>query len=97
LETTAPDIWALGDVKGGPQFTHIPLDDYRIVEANLAGGSRTTKDRIVPYNLFIDPELGRVGLTERDARRQGFAAGVAKLPAAAVPRSKTMGETKGIL
>ena len=97
LETSAPNVWALGDVNGGPQFTHVSLDDYRIVKANLAGGNRTTKDRLVPYTLFVDPELGRVGLTEDEARKRGLAVRVAKLPAAAVARARTRGETRGLL
>jgi pyruvate/2-oxoglutarate dehydrogenase complex dihydrolipoamide dehydrogenase (E3) component len=97
LETTATGIWALGDVNGGPQFTHSSLDDYRIVAANLASGSRSTLDRLIPYTLFIDPELGRVGMTEAEARRRGFRVRVARLPAAAVPRAMTTGETRGYL
>lgn len=97
LETTAADVWALGDVNGGPQFTHASLDDWRIVSANLAGGNRSTADRLVPYTLFIDPELGRIGMTEAEARRRGFRVRVARLPAAAIPRAVTMGETRGSL
>jgi pyruvate/2-oxoglutarate dehydrogenase complex dihydrolipoamide dehydrogenase (E3) component len=97
LETTANGVWALGDVNGGPQFTHVSLDDWRIVTANLAGGNRSTADRLVPYTLFIDPELGRVGITETEARRRGLPVRVARLSAAAVPRAVTMGETRGYL
>jgi probable pyridine nucleotide-disulfide oxidoreductase len=97
LETTAPDVWALGDVNGGPQFTHVSLDDFRIVSANLAGGNRSTADRLIPYTLFIDPELGRIGMTEAEARSQGLHVRVARLPAAAVPRAMTSGETRGYL
>jgi pyruvate/2-oxoglutarate dehydrogenase complex dihydrolipoamide dehydrogenase (E3) component len=97
LETTAAGVWALGDVNGGPQFTHVSLDDWRIVAANLAGGNRSTADRLVPYTLFIDPELGRVGMTEAEARRRGLRVRVARLPAAAVPRAVTSGETRGYL
>jgi pyruvate/2-oxoglutarate dehydrogenase complex dihydrolipoamide dehydrogenase (E3) component len=97
LETSAANIWALGDVTGGPQFTHVSLDDYRIVVANLNGGNRTTKGRVVPYTLFIDPELGRVGLSEEEARRQGLSIRVAKLPVSAIPRAVTLGETRGLL
>ncbi|MBL8799493.1 MAG: mercuric reductase [Planctomycetia bacterium] len=97
LETSAANVWALGDVNGGPQFTHISLDDYRIVKANLAGGHRSTRDRLVPYTLFIDPELGRVGLTEEQARAQGRPIKVARLPAAAVARARTMNEMRGLL
>ena len=97
LETTATGVWALGDVNGGPQFTHASLDDYRIVAANLSGGDRSSADRVVPYTLFIDPELGRVGMTETEARRQGRRVRVARLPAAAIPRAVTSGETRGYL
>ncbi|HUS13477.1 MAG TPA: mercuric reductase [Chloroflexia bacterium] len=97
LETTAPGIWALGDVKGGPQFTHISLDDFRIVAANLAGGKRSTADRPMPYVMFIDPELARVGLTEAEARQRGLSVRVARLPAKAVPRAMTSGETRGLM
>ena len=97
LETTAAGVWALGDVNGGPQFTHVSLDDWRIVIANLTGGSRSTAERLVPYTLFIDPELGRIGLTEEEARRRGLRVRVARLPASAVPRAVTSGETRGYL
>jgi pyruvate/2-oxoglutarate dehydrogenase complex dihydrolipoamide dehydrogenase (E3) component len=97
LETTAPAIWALGDVNGGPEFTHVSLDDWRIVTTNLAGGNRTTTDRLVPYTLFIDPELGRVGLTETEALAQGRKIRIARLAASAIPRAMTSAETKGYL
>ncbi len=70
LETGVGGVYALGDVKGGPAFTHISYDDYRIVKSNLLdGGKRTTKGRYVPYTVFIDPQLGRVGITENEARK----------------------------
>ena len=98
LETTVSGIWALGDVNGGPQFTHASLDDYRIVKANVFdGGKRTTVDRLVPFTLFTEPELARVGLTEKDARQKGQDIFVAKLPVAAIPRAKTMSETRGFI
>lgn len=97
LETTAMNVWALGDVNGGPQFTHASLDDYRIVAANLAGGDRSTTNRLIPYTLFIDPELGRVGMTEAEARRRGHRVRVARLSAAAISRAVTAGETRGFL
>ncbi|MGC1273553.1 MAG: mercuric reductase [Planctomycetaceae bacterium] len=97
LETTAESVWALGDVNGGPQFTHISLDDWRIVTANLSGGNRSTADRLVPYTLFIDPELGRIGMTEAEARRRGSRLRVARMPAAKIPRAVTSGATRGYL
>jgi probable pyridine nucleotide-disulfide oxidoreductase len=98
LETTVSGIWALGDINGGPQYTHIALDDYRIVKANLIdGGNRSTRDRLVPSCLFIDPELAHVGLTETEAQQQGYAIRVVKLDASAVPRAKTLGQTDGLL
>ncbi|MBX9568949.1 MAG: mercuric reductase [Candidatus Obscuribacterales bacterium] len=97
LETTIRNIWALGDVNGGPQFTHVSLDDYRIVAANMRGGNRTTRDRLIPYTVFIDPELGRVGLTEKDALKAGHDILVAKLPFAAIAGARTRGETKGMM
>ncbi|NMF63537.1 mercuric reductase [Brasilonema octagenarum] len=98
LETNIPGIWALGDINGGPQYTHISLDDYRILKANLIdGGNRSTRDRLVPSCLFIDPELAHVGLTETEARQQGYAIRVAKVDASAVPIAKTLGQTDGLL
>jgi pyruvate/2-oxoglutarate dehydrogenase complex dihydrolipoamide dehydrogenase (E3) component len=98
LETNIPGIWALGDINGGPQYTHISLDDYRIIKANLIdGGNRSTRDRLVPSCLFIDPELAHVGLTETEAQQQGYAIRVAKVDASAVPRAKTLGQTDGQL
>ena len=80
LETSAPDIWAVGDVKGGAQFTHVSLDDYRILKANLdhSEKKRSTKDRLIPYTVFIDPELARVGLSETEAHQQGLKIKIAK-------------------
>ncbi|MHB1297258.1 MAG: mercuric reductase [Gemmatimonadaceae bacterium] len=97
LETSAEGVWALGDVSGGPQFTHVSLDDWRIVAANLDGGNRSTADRLVPYTLFIDPELGRIGLTETEARSRGLRVKVARLAADRIPRAVTSGETRGYL
>ena len=71
LETSAPDVWALDECAGSPQFTHISEGDFRIVTENLAGGKRSTRDRLVPYCVFADPPLAHVGLSERDAERQG--------------------------
>lgn len=92
----APHTWAVGDVAGSPQFTHVSLDDYRIVKANIAGGMRSTTGRLVPWNLFTDPELARVGLTEQQARATGRDIRVAKLPVTAIPRARTMRETRGL-
>jgi len=97
LETTAPEIWAVGDVTGGPQFTHVSWDDYRIVAENLSGGYRSTKDRLVPYTLFTDPELGRVGFTSEQAIAQGKSIRIASMPARAIPRAMTSGQTRGLL
>ncbi|MGQ4646232.1 FAD-dependent oxidoreductase [Lyngbya aestuarii] len=98
LETNIPGIWALGDINGGPQYTHISLDDYRIVKANLIdGGNRSRNDRLVPSCLFIDPELAQLGLTETAAQQQGYAIRVAKLDASAIPRARTLGQTDGLL
>ncbi|HET6509139.1 MAG TPA: FAD-dependent oxidoreductase [Baekduia sp.] len=97
LRTTAPGTFAVGDITGGPQFTHVSLDDYRLVKANLDGGARSTAERLVPYCVFLDPELGRVGLTEREARRRGHDVRVAKLPASAIPRAKTLDAPRGLL
>jgi pyruvate/2-oxoglutarate dehydrogenase complex dihydrolipoamide dehydrogenase (E3) component len=98
LETTAPGVWAIGDVKGGPQFTHISYDDYRILQANLLGGDpRTTTGRMVPYTMFTDPQLGRVGLTEMDAKAAGKNIKVAKLPMTEVARAIETDETRGFM
>ncbi|HEY9618854.1 MAG TPA: mercuric reductase [Crinalium sp.] len=98
LETNVPGIWALGDINGGPQYTHVALDDYRIIRTNLIeGGNRSTRDRPIPSCLFIDPELAHVGLTETEARQQGYTIRVAKLNASDVPRAKTLGQMDGLL
>jgi pyruvate/2-oxoglutarate dehydrogenase complex dihydrolipoamide dehydrogenase (E3) component len=98
LETNVPGIYALGDVKGGPAFTHSSYDDFRILRTNLLeGGSATTQDRLVPYTVFIDPQLGRVGLSENEARKQGRNIRVAKLPMNAVIRAIETGETRGFM
>lgn len=98
LETNAEGIWAIGDCNGGPLFTHVSWDDYRIVKENiLHNGGRSTDGRLVPYTLFIDPELGRVGMTEEQAKKQGYDVLVAKLPAHKIPRATTSGEPKGLL
>ena len=98
LETNVPGIYALGDVKGGPAFTHVAYDDFRILRTNLLEqGNASTQDRIVPYTIFIDPQLGRVGLTETEARNQGRSIRVAKLPMTAVPRALETGEARGFM
>jgi pyruvate/2-oxoglutarate dehydrogenase complex dihydrolipoamide dehydrogenase (E3) component len=97
LETTAPGIWALGECAGSPQFTHISEDDFRIVHANLHGGSRNTRDRLVPFCLFTDPEIARVGLNETEAVAAGRPYRVAKLPMQAVFRAMTLSETRGFM
>src|SRR5262249_56776426 len=80
LETTASDVWAMGECAGSPQFTHVSNDDFRIIRDNLAGGNRSTRDRLVPYCMFTDPALARVGLSEGEAQRQAITARVARLP-----------------
>jgi pyruvate/2-oxoglutarate dehydrogenase complex dihydrolipoamide dehydrogenase (E3) component len=97
LATTAPGIWALGEAAGSPMFTHVALDDYRVARSVILGGDRTTRSRLIPYAVFIEPELGRVGLSETEARQQGIAVRVAKLPMAAVPRAQTLSQTKGFM
>jgi pyruvate/2-oxoglutarate dehydrogenase complex dihydrolipoamide dehydrogenase (E3) component len=98
LATSVPGVYAMGDIKGGPAFTHLSYDDYRILRANLVGHQKaSTRDRIVPYAMFIDPQLGRAGLTEREAAAQGRAIRVAKLPMSAVIRAIETGETRGFM
>jgi pyruvate/2-oxoglutarate dehydrogenase complex dihydrolipoamide dehydrogenase (E3) component len=96
LETTAPNIWALGECAGTPQFTHISLDDFRIIRDNIAGGNRSTRDRLIPSCLFTDPQVAHVGLTETEAKKQGQVR-VAKTPILAVLRTRTSGETRGFM
>lgn len=98
LETNVPGVYGLGDVKGGPAFTHISYDDFRIIRTNLLeGGNATTNGRLVPYTIFIDPQLGRVGLSETEARRQGRPIRVAKLPMGHVARALEMSESRGFM
>ena len=97
LETTAPNVWAIGEWAGSPQFTHVSIDDFRIIRDNLAGADRSTRGRLVPYCMFTEPPLAHVGLSERDARRQGEAVRVAKLPMTAVRRTATTNETQGFM
>jgi pyruvate/2-oxoglutarate dehydrogenase complex dihydrolipoamide dehydrogenase (E3) component len=98
LQTTVPGVYAMGDVKGGPAFTHLSYDDHRILHASLIRHEKaSTRDRVVPYTVFIDPQLGRVGMTEREARGQGRSIRVAKLPMSAVIRAIETGETRGFM
>ena len=98
LQTSVPGVYAMGDVRGGPEFTHASYDDYRVLRANLVRhGKASMQDRIVPHVVFIDPQLGRVGITEREARTKGRAIRVAKLPMAAVIRAIETGETRGFM
>jgi pyruvate/2-oxoglutarate dehydrogenase complex dihydrolipoamide dehydrogenase (E3) component len=97
LETTASGVWAMGECAGTPFFTHASVDDFRIISENLAGGSRRTDDRLIPYAVFTDPLLAHVGLSERDAQRQGIPVRVATLPMAAVLRTEATGEKQGFM
>lgn len=98
LETNVPGIYALGDVNGGPAFTHVSYDDFRIIRSNLIeGGNRTTADRQVPYTVFIDPQLGRIGLSEQEAQKQGRAIRVAKMPMSSVARALEVDESRGFM
>jgi pyruvate/2-oxoglutarate dehydrogenase complex dihydrolipoamide dehydrogenase (E3) component len=98
LQTSVPGVFAMGDVTGPPAFTHSSYDDYRVLHANLiAGEKKTTRNRIVPYTVFIDPQLGRVGMTEREAHEQGRSIRVAKLPMNEVVRAIETGETRGFM
>ncbi|HEV2654719.1 MAG TPA: mercuric reductase [Ktedonobacteraceae bacterium] len=98
LETSVPGIYALGDIKGPPAFTHISYDDFRILRTNLIEkGSASIKDRLVPYTVFIDPQLGRVGLTEAEARKQGRNIKIAKMPMDYVARALEVDEARGLM
>jgi pyruvate/2-oxoglutarate dehydrogenase complex dihydrolipoamide dehydrogenase (E3) component len=98
LQTNVAGIYALGDIKGGPAFTHISYDDFRIIRNNLLrGGQSSTKERLVPYTVYIDPQLGRIGLTEQEARAQGRATRVAKIPTAWVARAVETAEPRGFI
>jgi pyruvate/2-oxoglutarate dehydrogenase complex dihydrolipoamide dehydrogenase (E3) component len=95
LQTTAQDVWAVGDCAGSPQYTHVGNDDARIVLSNLDGGNRTTRDRLIPYCLYIDPELAHVGITESDARARGISYRLAKQPMSSFLRMRILSETRG--
>jgi pyruvate/2-oxoglutarate dehydrogenase complex dihydrolipoamide dehydrogenase (E3) component len=97
LQTTAPGVWAIGEVAGSPQFTHISVDDFRVVHSNLSSGNRVTTGRQVPYCLFTDPELSRIGLSETEARAQGIPYRLFKIPMEANLRARTLSETRGFL
>jgi pyruvate/2-oxoglutarate dehydrogenase complex dihydrolipoamide dehydrogenase (E3) component len=97
LQTTAPGVWALGDCAGSPQFTHVAFDDFRVVRDNLAGQARSTRDRLIPYCAFIDPELARVGLDEGAARQQRIPVRVVRIPMTSVLRARAIGETRGFM
>jgi pyridine nucleotide-disulphide oxidoreductase dimerisation region len=99
LKTTADNIWAMGDVKGGLQFTYISLDDFRIIRDNVYGnGSRTINDRnVIPYSVFINPPLSRVGMTEKEAVEKGYEVKTGRLEAMAIPKGKIEGVTDGLL
>jgi pyruvate/2-oxoglutarate dehydrogenase complex dihydrolipoamide dehydrogenase (E3) component len=98
LETDVDGIYALGDVKGGPAFTHIAYDDFRVVRTNLLeGGGATIADRLVPYVVFLDPQLGRVGLSEREAKQRGYDLRVASMPMNYVGRALEIDESRGLM
>jgi pyruvate/2-oxoglutarate dehydrogenase complex dihydrolipoamide dehydrogenase (E3) component len=98
LKTNVEGVWALGDVKGGPAFTHVSYDDFRIIRTNLLeGGDATTAGRLIPYTVFTDPQLGRVGLSEQDARDQGLDVHVAKMPMSHVTRALEVSEPRGMM
>jgi pyruvate/2-oxoglutarate dehydrogenase complex dihydrolipoamide dehydrogenase (E3) component len=97
LETTAPGVWAVGDVTGGPMFTHISFDDFRVIRDNINGGNHVTTGRQVPFCMFTDPGLARVGLSERQAQDRGIAYRMFRIPIEAVLRAHTLSETRGFL
>jgi pyruvate/2-oxoglutarate dehydrogenase complex dihydrolipoamide dehydrogenase (E3) component len=97
LQTTAAGVWAVGDCTGNPHFTHIAFDDFRVVRDNLTGGARVTTGRLVPFCLFTDPELARVGLSEQEAMEHGIQYRLFKVPMMTVLRSRTLSETRGFL
>jgi pyruvate/2-oxoglutarate dehydrogenase complex dihydrolipoamide dehydrogenase (E3) component len=97
LETTAPGVWAIGEVAGSPQFTHVSVDDFRVVRDNLEGGNHVTTGRQIPYTLFTDPELARIGLNEKEAKAKGINYRLFKIPMGQVLRARTISETRGFL
>jgi pyruvate/2-oxoglutarate dehydrogenase complex dihydrolipoamide dehydrogenase (E3) component len=97
LETTAPNVWAISEVAGSPQFTHVSVDDFRVVHSNLTGGNRVTTGRHIPFCVFKDPEFARIGLSETEAKTQGIAYRLFKISMEAVLRARTLSETRGLL
>jgi pyruvate/2-oxoglutarate dehydrogenase complex dihydrolipoamide dehydrogenase (E3) component len=97
LATTAPGVWAIGEVAGSPKFTHVSLDDFRVVHDGISGGERVTTGRLIPYCMFTDPELAHIGLSEKEAKDRGIAYRLFKIPMAAVMRATTLSETRGFL
>jgi pyruvate/2-oxoglutarate dehydrogenase complex dihydrolipoamide dehydrogenase (E3) component len=97
LQASAPGSWAIGEAAGSPQFTHVSVDDFRIVLDNMEGGHRSTKDRLIPYMLFTDPPLARVGLSETDAKQADMAVRVATLPMSNVLRTEATDEKQGFM
>src|SRR4029453_4186562 len=97
VETSAPEVWAIGECAGSPQFTHVSVDDFRIIRDNLAGGNRSTRDRLIPYCMFTDPALARGGPSEGGGRHQGPAGRGARLPMSGGVGAETPGETRGFM
>jgi pyruvate/2-oxoglutarate dehydrogenase complex dihydrolipoamide dehydrogenase (E3) component len=97
LRTTAPDVWAVGECAGSPQFTHISFDDFRVIVSDLTGGQRVTAGRQVPFCMFTDPELARIGMSETEAKANGVSYRLAKISMASVLRTRTLSETRGFM
>ena len=97
LETTAANVWAMGDCAGSPQFTHVAYDDFRVVYENLTGGNRTTRNRLAPFCMFTDPEFVRVGRNESEARSDGIKYRLATMPMAEILRTRTISAPRGFL
>jgi pyruvate/2-oxoglutarate dehydrogenase complex dihydrolipoamide dehydrogenase (E3) component len=97
LETTAPGVWAIGEVAGSPQFTHVSVDDFRVVHSNLTGGNRVTTGRQIPFCVFTDPEFAHIGVSEKEAKAKGISYRLFKIPMEQVLRARTLSETRGFL
>lgn len=97
LQTTAPGVWAIGEVAGSPQFTHVSIDDFRVVHDNLSGHNHVTTGRRIPFCVFTDPEFAHIGLREKDAKAQGIAYRLFKIPMEQVLRARTLSEIRGFL